>query len=199
MAHLKCWSWKEFGGRQKKLQDLLAKLKELRYEGIQYSSGKEIKRVKRQIHNISVDEEIYWKQRSRVDWLKEEDKNTKYFHAKASSRKRKNKIWGIEYNKGNRTGKGEEVESEFCDYFANLFITTRPAQEQLDAVLEGMVPKVIEEMNNQLQQPSEEEISQALSQMCHTKALGPSGFPTIFYQKHWMMVKMECCPHVFIF
>lgn len=85
MAQLKNQSNKEFKGRQQKLEKLTARLKELRYNGAQYSDGKEIKRVKSQIHNILLDEEIYWKQRSRADWLKEGDKNTKYFHAKASS------------------------------------------------------------------------------------------------------------------
>lgn len=39
--------------------------------------------------NLFVDEEIYWKQRSRVDWLRECDKNTKFVYNKASSRKEK--------------------------------------------------------------------------------------------------------------
>ena len=58
--------------------------------------GKEIRRLESHINSMLVDEEIYWKQRSRADWLREGDKNTKYFHAKASACKRKNKVWGIE-------------------------------------------------------------------------------------------------------
>lgn len=130
MAQLKCWSMKEFGERQKKLQDLLEKLKEFRFKGMQYNSGEEIKIVKRQIHNILVDEKIYWKQRSRADWLKEGDKNTKIFPCKSLLIEEKNKIWGIEDSRGNWTEKGDEVETEFCDYFVNLFTTTRPAQEK---------------------------------------------------------------------
>ncbi|XP_030497715.2 uncharacterized protein LOC115713373 [Cannabis sativa] len=37
-------------------------------------------------------EDIYWQQRSRLDWMQLGDKNTKYFHSKASARKSNNKI-----------------------------------------------------------------------------------------------------------
>ena len=94
-----------------------------------------------------IDEEIYWKQRSRADWLKEGDKNTKFFHSKASSRKRKKKIRGIETERGNWTKDEREVEKEFCDCFAGLFKSSNPTHEQLEATLASSVPKVLDEMN----------------------------------------------------
>lgn len=77
-----------------------------------------------QIDNLLVDEEIYWKQWSRADWLKERDKNTKFFHAKASARKRKNWIRGIRYESDKWTEEPEEIKRMFCDHFDNLFTTT---------------------------------------------------------------------------
>lgn len=53
---------------------------------------KETRKLETQVNNMLIEEEMYWKQRSKTDWLREGDKNTKFFHSKASARKRKNKI-----------------------------------------------------------------------------------------------------------
>lgn len=54
-----------------------------------YEKVNEIKSIEDQIEKLLLDEEVYWKQRSQVDWLKVRDKNTKFFHLKASLRKKK--------------------------------------------------------------------------------------------------------------
>ena len=46
------------------------------------------------------DEEVWWQQRSRVQWLGEGDHNTKYFHHRASEQRRKNAIVGLWNDEG---------------------------------------------------------------------------------------------------
>jgi hypothetical protein len=48
-------------------------------------------------------EEVMWMQRSRISWLREGDKNTSFFHNKASGRARKNKILKLKKEDGSFT------------------------------------------------------------------------------------------------
>ncbi|KAH9736072.1 hypothetical protein KPL71_017960 [Citrus sinensis] len=94
MGRLLGWSKREFRKRDRKLEKLKVQLRELKQRRVQFVDGEEIRKVEKQIQNILMDEEIYWKQRSRADWLKEGDKNTKFFHGKATARRKKKQNLG---------------------------------------------------------------------------------------------------------
>ncbi|KAH7677444.1 hypothetical protein IHE45_07G084600 [Dioscorea alata] len=51
--------------------------------------------LRKQLMLICRQEELYWKQRSRLQWLKEGDENTSFFHATANGRKNRNFIPSI--------------------------------------------------------------------------------------------------------
>ena len=59
-----------------------------------------IKRVRREINEIQVREELMWNQRSRALWLKWGDRNTNFFHATTSQKRRKNWIVGLQNSVG---------------------------------------------------------------------------------------------------
>jgi hypothetical protein len=54
--------------------------------------SKEERDVMAEINKVLAQEEIWIKQRSRVQWLKAGDKNSAYFHAQVAMRKRTNRI-----------------------------------------------------------------------------------------------------------
>lgn len=66
-------------------------------------------------------EEIYWHQRSRVNWLNFEDQNMTFFHKAASSRRRRNNIVSLSRVDNTLTSNQKEVEEIVTSYFSSLF------------------------------------------------------------------------------
>lgn len=126
MAHLQSWSRQKFGDKKAKLEQLKKRLVEMKFNGKQYEEGAEILLTERHIQNLQMDEEIYWRQKSRVEWLKEGDKNTKFFHSKASTRKKKTRIWGAMNNQNRWVEDGDEVVKQFCDYIYRIVYYFKP-------------------------------------------------------------------------
>ena len=66
------------------------------------------------------DEELKWRQRAKEKDLKEGDVNTKYFHMKASGRKKKNHI-SMLLNNGSEILGGDNIIKHVTEYYKGLF------------------------------------------------------------------------------
>lgn len=89
MTELLLWRLEEFRKREKKLKKLLKEVKSMKQNYNHYMNREKINKLEKQIDNVLIDEEVYWKQRSIIDWLLERDRNTKFIYAKASAQKKK--------------------------------------------------------------------------------------------------------------
>ncbi|XP_074321466.1 uncharacterized protein LOC141658006 [Silene latifolia] len=132
-------------------------------------------------------EEQYWRQRSRALWLKDGDKNTKFFHTRAGERKKKNFIAKLIDDEGVVRNGDVAVGRVANNYFHQLFLTDNPVIEE--DVLEGVRQRVMDEMNETLRRDySEDEVIDALNQMHPLKAPGPDGMNGLFYQTYWSTI-----------
>jgi hypothetical protein len=102
-GNLEGWGRGTFGSVQREIKELMARLDGLRSDQQRIGpSHEEIKIVDRLVE-LRFREETMWRQRSRIQWLTEGDKNTHFFHMRASQRKKKNKINGLKRPDGTTT------------------------------------------------------------------------------------------------
>ena len=77
-----------------------------------------------------------WQQRSHIQWLKNEDQNTKFFHGTTTQRKHRNFLKGLRDENG-VWQEDEEVFSEVLNrFYAELFTSSQP--HDFDQILEGI-------------------------------------------------------------
>ena len=96
------WSKVSFGSVRKEIQKLERRIKSLRLAHVTDAVIKEERAVERRLCELFEREEIMAQQRSRVDWRRKGDKNTAFFHARASARRCTNKIMALVREDGSR-------------------------------------------------------------------------------------------------
>lgn len=174
------WNKSKFGNMRVQLKDLRDKLKAVKDRPQAPGAVEEERAIMGCIDEVLAREEAFWKQRSRVAWLTEGDRNTGYFHARASERRRKNLIRGLRDSTGQWQTEDEKVEEIIVDYFQHLFTSSHP--HNTEQILKTMDRRVSDRMNaNLMREFCAEEVKAALFQMHPTKAPGLDGMPALFF------------------
>ena len=156
-----------------------------------------IQKVRDDINSLLYQEEIAFRQRSRSIWLPTGDKNTKFFHQRASQCHCKNNI-GFMDEGGRWCTSDAEKEGVVERYFQRLFTTTKPTQ--MDMVLHKVDRVVTRDMNHTLLQPYlQGKVQQALFQMHPSKSSGSDGMSpsSSFFKSIGILLVMmslkQCC------
>ena len=120
-------------------------------------------------------------------WLKEGDRNTRYFHCRANQRNRRNLILGLEDETGNWVEDEGQMSRVVQDYFGSMFTSSNPSG--FDEILEGMQPATFDASPLRLGRDFQaEEVHTVLKQMAPLTAPGPDGMSPIFYKTYWNIV-----------
>ncbi|GER39993.1 RNA-directed DNA polymerase [Striga asiatica] len=121
------------------------------------------------LHKAYTEEESYWKQKSRLRWLKEGDSNTKFFQACVRQRRWGNSLNKLVHRTGRRCSDKSEQLEMIMDFFISIFQSDAPVF--IEEALAGIKTSITQEMNLKLTRPVDEhEIKTALCDMVPSKS-----------------------------
>ncbi|KAF7801766.1 ribonuclease H [Senna tora] len=123
-SKLKKWNKEVFGNIQRRKETLKKRL-----HGIQMSLDKQFnphlvdlgKYLSAELETILSQEEALWFQKARCQWIRDGDRNTRYYHTKAINRRKRNKIIMLKNERGDWTEDLDEIKAIILDFYKRLF------------------------------------------------------------------------------
>jgi hypothetical protein len=143
------------------IKRLRAQLDEARSAALLNGTSLEVRDLGKKLLDLFEKEEIMYKQRSRQDWLKAGDKNTKFFQNHCSHRRRKNTVLGLRREDGSLCKSNEGMLQLAKDFYGSLYASEGSTNSE--KILDLIGRPVSEEMNRALGATwTDQEIMEAL-------------------------------------
>lgn len=120
---LKLWNRESFRTVRKRIKEAEANLYEITQADPLFPRPTKHKEARGAVNKWLEREEKMWSQRSKIMWLREGDRNTRYFHNMATVRHKKNFIGQIQ-DEGGCWHNGGDRDMVIIDYFEKLFTSS---------------------------------------------------------------------------
>ena len=136
-ADLKIWNATEFGHISMQKQQLMAALREIdamtdtRPLDVEEQGRREQTAI--ELDKVLLMEEISWRQKSRALWLKEGDKNSRFFHRVANSHRNVNTIGKLLINGISSTNQ-DEIRDHISQFYEQLYKENGSRRPMLDGI-----------------------------------------------------------------
>jgi hypothetical protein len=144
--------------------------------------------VKQRLEDLLLIECNYWRKRCTVRWIKMSEDNTKFFHAMATQRMRRNAISMLRAGDGRIITDHDGMAGLLWFEYKERMGKSEGIQMKFDlARLVKRVPNLQELTIPFLK----EEIELVIKQMPPDRALGPDGFNGMFLKKCWPIIQDE--------
>eukprot|EP00253_Pinus_taeda_P031183 PITA_31183 len=196
-GEIKKWNKNTFGNIFKEKEILIQEIKKIQQTIIREERTEELmhkeQQAEQKLLERDMQEEILWRQKSRIRWLKEGEKNTKFFHKTTVQRRMHNQISQLTNAQGEKIETQAGIEQEFLQYFKTM--SQEPdinRTEEIETIVSNIPRLITEEHNTLLLKPiSLEEVEVAVNLLKTGKAPGPDGFTSNFFQHFWELIKWE--------
>ena len=135
-------------------------------------------------------EETFWKEKAKVKWHIEGDRNTAYFHRLAKIKQASSLITNMR-NGDVMLNEPEEVSAHIVNHFTDLF--TQNSNTINNAMVEEVIPNLITDRINRILTilPNHDEIHSAVFSLNQDSAPSPDGFGAVFFQKYSEIIKHD--------
>nr|XP_027064499.1 uncharacterized protein LOC113690699 [Coffea arabica] len=187
---LKGWSRDSFGDIFKAVKEAERAVQEAEVAQEQDSSDsvqRALNVARERLRVTLVVEEGFWKQKARVRWLKDGDRNTKYFHAVVAERRSRAIIHRIRGPTGAWVESEDLIGKEAIGFFQGLFTAEAPPStyEFLNTI-----PRLVTDQDNSglMEPPTLEDVKKVIFSMDSESVVGPDGFTGEFFTFAWDVI-----------
>ena len=94
------------------------------------------KQIKKELENLEEQKHVMWMQKSRVNWIIQGDRNTKFYHTVTVRRRMRNRIPCIWNGQSLWVHKQKDIAEAFYNHFKGIFL-------EIDKMLEEQVIRKI--------------------------------------------------------
>jgi hypothetical protein len=142
------------------------------------------------LSKVLLQQEIFWREKARVNNFSFGDRNTAYFHRLAKIRSTSKPIALLHHEHGVITD-ATELELHIVNYFKGIFCGSNNCSA--NSLIQDCIPDLVstEDNNFLTSTPSDAEIKLAIFSMNGDGAPGPDGFGGHFYQHFWDIVASD--------
>ncbi|XP_026419856.1 uncharacterized protein LOC113315820 [Papaver somniferum] len=158
------WNREQFGNIRSNIFLLHQQMEVIQEESPNSSSTSQVLALENQIEHWHQIQNEFWGQKSRDEYYREMDRNTKHHHARANKRRSRNNIMALKDEDGNWCTSRMELENLLTEHYGKLHTTFSPVKN--DHFLQCIPQAITEADNNELTRiPDGAEIYKALKGM----------------------------------